>query len=53
MTTNRSMPPGTFIPELAYADVGAAAAWLRDSFGFGGINRGAATAPLAAESTAG
>jgi uncharacterized glyoxalase superfamily protein PhnB len=34
MKTNRSMPPGTFIPELAYADVGAAAAWLRDAFGF-------------------
>jgi uncharacterized glyoxalase superfamily protein PhnB len=34
MKTNRSMPPGTFIPELGYADVGAAAAWLRDAFGF-------------------
>ena len=34
MKTNRSMPPGTFIPELAYADVGTAAAWLRDAFGF-------------------
>jgi uncharacterized glyoxalase superfamily protein PhnB len=34
MKTNPSMPPGTFIPELGYADVGAAAAWLRDAFGF-------------------
>src|SRR5205823_4341406 len=34
MQTNRSMPPGTFIPELAYPDVGTAAAWLRDAFGF-------------------
>jgi uncharacterized glyoxalase superfamily protein PhnB len=34
MKTNRSMPPGTFIPELGYADVGASAAWLRDAFGF-------------------
>ena len=31
---NRSMPPGTFIPELAYADVPAAAAWLCRAFGF-------------------
>lgn len=28
------MPPGTVIPELAYPDVGTAAAWLRDAFGF-------------------
>ena len=34
MKTNRSMPPGTVIPELAYADVTTAAAWLRDAFGF-------------------
>jgi uncharacterized glyoxalase superfamily protein PhnB len=34
MQTNRSMPPGTVIPELAYPDVGVAAAWLRDAFGF-------------------
>jgi uncharacterized glyoxalase superfamily protein PhnB len=32
--TNRSMPPGTIIPELAYADVDAAAAWLCNTFGF-------------------
>jgi uncharacterized glyoxalase superfamily protein PhnB len=31
---NRSMPPGTIIPELAYPDVPAAAEWLRRSFGF-------------------
>ena len=34
MSTNRSMPPGTVIPELAYADVVAAARWLCDAFGF-------------------
>jgi uncharacterized glyoxalase superfamily protein PhnB len=34
MTFNRSMPPGTFIPELGYADVRAAAQWLCDAFGF-------------------
>jgi len=28
------MPPGTFVPELGYADVSATAAWLRDAFGF-------------------
>jgi uncharacterized glyoxalase superfamily protein PhnB len=32
--TNRSMPPGTFIPELPYADVLQAAAWLCEAFGF-------------------
>lgn len=31
---NRSMPPGTIIPELAYGDVGTAAAWLCEAFGF-------------------
>jgi uncharacterized glyoxalase superfamily protein PhnB len=31
---NRSKPPGLIIPELAYADVGAAAAWLCRAFGF-------------------
>jgi uncharacterized glyoxalase superfamily protein PhnB len=31
---NRSIPPVTVIPELAYPDVGAAAEWLRDVFGF-------------------
>jgi uncharacterized glyoxalase superfamily protein PhnB len=34
MTTNRSMPPGTIIPELAYQDVGQAATWLCKTFGF-------------------
>lgn len=34
MQPNRSMPPGIIIPELAYADVGAASAWLSDTFGF-------------------
>jgi uncharacterized glyoxalase superfamily protein PhnB len=28
------MPPGAFIPELGYPDVGAAATWLCDAFGF-------------------
>jgi uncharacterized glyoxalase superfamily protein PhnB len=31
---NRSMPPGVIIPELAYADVGEAVAWLCRAFGF-------------------
>ena len=31
---NRSMPPGDLIPELGYADVHAAAAWLCQAFGF-------------------
>src|SRR5947207_2855000 len=31
---NRSMPPGTFIPELVYADFEAAIAWLCQAFGF-------------------
>ena len=34
MLVNRSMPPGIFIPELAYVDVVAAAAWLCRVFGF-------------------
>jgi uncharacterized glyoxalase superfamily protein PhnB len=34
MRPNRSMPPVTAIPELAYPDVPAAVAWLRDTFGF-------------------
>lgn len=33
-TPNRSMPPGAIIPELAYPDVDAAAAWLCAAFGF-------------------
>jgi len=31
---NPSMPPGVIIPELAYADVRAAARWLCQAFGF-------------------
>jgi len=31
---NRSMPPGEIIPELAYDDLGAAVAWLVETFGF-------------------
>ena len=31
---NRSMPPGTIIPELAYDDMAAAVAWLCAAFGF-------------------
>ena len=34
MIRNRSMPPGVFIPELAYRDVLEAAAWLCRVFGF-------------------
>jgi uncharacterized glyoxalase superfamily protein PhnB len=34
MLANRSMPPCTVIPELVYEDVGAAVAWLCDTFGF-------------------
>jgi uncharacterized glyoxalase superfamily protein PhnB len=32
--TNRSIPRATVIPELAYADVGEAARWLCETFGF-------------------
>jgi uncharacterized glyoxalase superfamily protein PhnB len=31
---NRSMPPSVVIPELAYPDVGEAANWLCQAFGF-------------------
>ena len=34
MLNNRSCPPSTVIPELAYADVGEAADWLCRHFGF-------------------
>jgi uncharacterized glyoxalase superfamily protein PhnB len=34
MVRNRSFPPGTVIPELAYADVVVASAWLCKAFGF-------------------
>src|SRR5579859_1510210 len=34
MITNRSMPPGIIIPELAYPDVHQAAAWLCRALGF-------------------
>jgi uncharacterized glyoxalase superfamily protein PhnB len=34
MLSNRSCPPSTVIPELPYADVGAAAKWLCEVFGF-------------------
>jgi uncharacterized glyoxalase superfamily protein PhnB len=34
MLANRSMPPCTVIPELAYPDVGQAIEWLCDAFGF-------------------
>jgi uncharacterized glyoxalase superfamily protein PhnB len=32
--TNRSMPPGTIIPELAYPNVREAVDWLGNTFGF-------------------
>ena len=32
--SNRSMPPGTIIPELVYGDLAAAVAWLCATFGF-------------------
>jgi uncharacterized glyoxalase superfamily protein PhnB len=34
MRTNRSMPPSTVIPVLAYEDVGKAVGWLSEAFGF-------------------
>ena len=34
MIENRSIPRSTVIPELPYADLGKAAAWLCDAFGF-------------------
>ena len=34
MQTNRSIPPSTIIPEVPYADVREAAAWLCKAFGF-------------------
>jgi uncharacterized glyoxalase superfamily protein PhnB len=34
MATNRSMPPGVIIPEIPYADINQAAAWLSNAFGF-------------------
>ncbi len=34
MATNRSIPDADIIPELAYADVSRAAAWLCSRFGF-------------------
>ena len=34
MLFNRSVPPCTVIPVLYYPDVGAAAAWLCNTFGF-------------------
>ena len=34
MISNRSMPRPTVIPELGYADVNEAAAWLTAAFGF-------------------
>jgi uncharacterized glyoxalase superfamily protein PhnB len=34
MLPNRSIPPSTVIPELAYTNVTAAAEWLCDAFGF-------------------
>ena len=34
MSTNRSMPPATIIPELPYADVRTAVDWLCQAFGF-------------------
>lgn len=36
MKPNRSMPPGTVIPEIPYSDVGEAAEWLCAAFGFRG-----------------
>ena len=34
MVVNRSMPPGTIIPELVYGDLDAAVDWLCKTFGF-------------------
>jgi uncharacterized glyoxalase superfamily protein PhnB len=33
MFTNRSMPPGTIIPEIPYTDIHQAADWLCQAFG--------------------
>ncbi len=34
MIVNRSMPPGTIIPELVYGDMDSAVTWLCQTFGF-------------------
>lgn len=34
VTVNRSMPPGTIIPELVYDDINTAVVWLCKTFGF-------------------
>lgn len=34
MIENRSVPSASVVPVLAYPDVGAAASWLSDAFGF-------------------
>jgi uncharacterized glyoxalase superfamily protein PhnB len=34
LKTNRSMPPGTIIPELVYSDLEAPVEWLCRTFGF-------------------
>src|SRR5215471_15217810 len=34
MLHNRSLPPGSIFPELVYADLSAAVAWLCNVFGF-------------------
>jgi len=34
MMVNRSMPPGTIIPELVYSDLATAVDWLCKAFGF-------------------
>jgi uncharacterized glyoxalase superfamily protein PhnB len=34
MRVNRSMPPGTIIPELVYNEVDTAVTWLCQTFGF-------------------
>ena len=34
MERNRSMPPATVIPELAYSEISAAIDWLTAAFGF-------------------
>lgn len=34
MKSNRSMPPSTVIPVLAYVDLDEAVDWLRNAFGF-------------------
>jgi hypothetical protein len=43
---NRSMPPGTIIPELVYGDLATAVAWLCTTFGFKSGSASATIVPV-------